>query len=475
MNLGIGFSKLKLGCAIKETKLKNTSVGLSQNPNIVAGLLMVAYLLSFLDRQILVLMIEPIQRDLDISDTQFSLLHGTSFAFFYAIAGLFMGRLVDNHNRVKIISVSIFLWSIATAVCGLSRTFYQLFFARMFVGVGEAGLSPGTFSLLSDLFKPEHRARAFSIYAMGIYLGSGLAFMFGGHLIATLEAMPPLSLPVLGSVYSWQVVLLIVGLPGILLSLIIYRCIKEPVRGAQESIPLESADNVNKEQSSNENPATFRDFLTHYRKEWRAYTGHNLGFGLHMMFSYSFMAWLPVLFMRIHGWTITEIGYSIGLLILICGPLGAMTGGYLSEWLLRRGVSDSQLRICSLGSLTYAGFGALAAGTQNTTVALIAAGACFFFMGFPGGLNSCSLQTITPPRLRGQASAFFLLVGSILGLALGPLCVALLTDYVFADKNQVHYSLQIFSIVCLPLSALLLWRTKNYFRIPLEPNDLVTQ
>lgn len=422
---------------------------------------MVAYLLSFLDRQILVLMIEPIQRDLDISDTQFSLLHGTSFAFFYAFAGLFMGKLVDNHSRVKIISVSIFLWSIATAVCGLSRTFYQLFFARMFVGVGEAGLSPGTFSLLSDLFKPQNRAKAFSIYAMGIYFGSGMAYMFGGQLISVLEAMPPMTLPLIGPVYSWQVVLLAVGLPGVLLSIIIYRCIKEPARGAQESIAQQQQDAI-------DGTATFGDFFKHYRKEWRAYAGHNLGFGLHMMFSYSFMAWLPVMFMRIHGWTTVEVGYSVGILILVCGPAGAMCGGYVSEWLLRKGVSDSQLRICSFGSFIYAGCGALAAGTGNATIAFIASGACFFFMGFPGGINSCSLQTITPPRLRGQASAFYLLIGSVLGLALGPLCVAMLTDFVFGDKNQIHHSLQIFSLVCLPLSALLLWRTKSYFRIPQE-------
>lgn len=447
--------------------LKNTSAGILQNPSAVAGLLMLAYLLSFLDRQILVLMIEPIQRDLNISDTQFSLLHGTSFAFFYAIAGLYMGKLVDNHNRVKIISISIFLWSIATAVCGLSRTFYQLFIARMFVGVGEAGLSPGTYSLLSDLFKPEHRAKAFSIYAMGIYLGSGLAFMFGGHLIAALEAMPSLSLPGLGPVYSWQMVLMIVGLPGVLLALIIYRCVEEPVRGAQEV----HADKAPLVDVSNEAPATFGDFFKHYRKEWRTYLGHNTGFGLHMMFSYSFMAWLPALFMRIHGWTIAEVGYALGFLILVCGPAGAMAGGYLSEWLLRKGVSDSQLRVCSLGSLTYAGFGVLAAGTASPAIALIAAGACFFFMGFPGGLNSCSLQTITPPRLRGQATAVFLLFGNILGLALGPLFVALLTDYVFVDKNQVHNSLQIFAVVCLPLSALLLWRVKGAFSISLHEDS----
>lgn len=447
--------------------LKNTSVGVLQNPNFVAGLLMLAYLLSFLDRQILVLMIEPIQRDLDISDTQFSLLHGTSFAFFYAIAGLFMGKLVDNHSRVKIISISIFLWSIATAVCGLSRTFFQLFFARMFVGVGEAGLSPGTYSLLSDLFKPEHRAKAFSIYAMGIYLGSGVAFMFGGHLITTLEAMPALSLPLLGPVYSWQMVLMIVGLPGVLLALAIYRLVKEPVRGGQE-VATETAP------MSDDGPATFGDFFQHYRKEWRPYLGHNLGFGLHMMFSYSFMAWVPVLFMRIHGWTIAEVGYSVGFLILVCGPAGAMAGGYLAEWLLRKGVRDSQLRVCAIGSFVYAGFGALAAGTDSGAVALMACGVCFFFMGFPGGLNACSLQTITPPRLRGQASAVFLLFGNILGLALGPLCVALLTDFVFADKNQVHNSLQIFAVTCLPLSALLLWRAKDAFSIAPEQGVLAT-
>ena len=167
----------------------------SLRPMLAAVLFMLAYLVSFLDRQILVLMIEPIQRDLNLTDTTFSLLHGTAFAFFYTIVGLFMGRIVDNHRRIHVIGWSIALWSLATAFCGLAKNFTTLFVARMAVGIGEAGLTPGVFSAMSDLFRPKERARAFGIYAMGIYLAPGRRFWWGASLSNGWSESRPSSCP----------------------------------------------------------------------------------------------------------------------------------------------------------------------------------------------------------------------------------------------------------------------------------------
>ena len=433
--------------------------------NLVAFWLMLAYCLSFLDRQILVLMIEPIQRDLNISDTMFSLLHGASFALFYTITGLFLGKIVDTKSRVKIIAFSVFLWSLATAVSGISRSFFQLFLARVFVGVGEAGLSPATYSLLGDLFDAKKRSLAFAIYGAGIYLGTGLAFLLGGKLVGYLSGLPPTDLPFFGEIYSWQIAFFIFAAPGIFLSILFYFFVAEPVRGGQENTAILSAP------AKEAAPVSFREFFRHYRANLKPYLGHNLGYGLHMMFSYSFLAWVPAMLMRVHVLEIGEVGLYIGLSLLICGPAGSFSGAALSNYFAKRGVSDSQLRISAIGSLLLGLFGALSASLDNTQVSIAAAAAAIFFMGLPAGLNGATLQTITPPHFRGQAGASFLLIGNILGLGFGPLLVALLTDYVFSDQSMVHYSLQVFALTTMPLSAILLWRVRSYFAIENTTSD----
>ena len=434
--------------------------------NLVAFWLMLAYCLSFLDRQLLVLMIEPIQRDLGISDTMFSLLHGASFALFYTITGLFLGKIVDTKSRVKIIAFSVFLWSLATAISGISRSFFQLFVARMFVGVGEAGLSPATYSLLGDLFDAKKRSLAFAIYGAGIYLGTGLAFLLGGKLVGYLSGLPPTDLPFFGEIYSWQIAFFIFAAPGVFLSILFYFFVTEPARGGQEDTAILS------EPAKKSAPVSFRAFFRHYRVNLKPYLGHNLGYGLHMMFSYSFMAWVPAMLMRVHGLEIGEVGLYIGLCLLICGPGGSFAGAALSNDFAKLGVSDAQLRISAVGSLLLGLFGALSAGLDNTQLSIAAAAAAIFFMGLPAGLNGATLQTITPPHFRGQAGASFMLIGNILGLGFGPLLVALLTDYVFMDQSMVHYSLQVFALTTMPLSAILLWRVKSYFAIENTAADL---
>jgi len=425
-------------------------------PMLIASLLMVAYLFSFLDRQILILMIEPIQRDLQLSDTMFSLLHGTAFALFYAIMGLFMGRLVDSYSRTNIITFSIILWSATTALCGVAKNFTQLFIARMFVGVGEAGLSPATYSLVSDLFTPAKRAKAFAVYSMGIYFGTGIAFIVGGKLTAWLETIPPVDVPFFGLLYSWQITFFLIGLPGILLAIIIKLVIREPSRGV-----LDSSKNVNKPKAS----SSFADFRRHYLKNWQAYGGHNLGYALHMMYSYSLLAWLPAFYLRHHNWTISEIGMSIGPLFIICGSLGCITGSAFSEYLVKRGISDAQLRISAIGFVCLMIAGITAVSLENAQLSLIAVGIAIFFIGFPSGLSAASLQTITPANFRGQAGAVFLLICNVLGLGIGPIMVALITEQFFGDKMMIGSSLLVTSLILMPLATILLWRARNRFNV----------
>ena len=181
----------------------------------VVGVLTLAYIFSFIDRQILSLMAIPIQQDLGIGDKQMSLLMGASFAVFYTLFGIPLGRLADTRSRRAIISVGIAVWSVMTAGCGLAKTFWQLAIMRMGVGVGEASLSPSAYSLISDYFRPERRSTAMSVYSMGIYIGSGLAFILGGFITLLVAGRESTVLPGFGPVRSWQLVFFVVGLPGL--------------------------------------------------------------------------------------------------------------------------------------------------------------------------------------------------------------------------------------------------------------------
>ena len=204
----------------------------------VTALLMLAYMFSFLDRQILNLMVGPIRRDLGISDSEFAALVGGAFGIFYAVMGLLLGWLADHYNRKWIISIGISAWSVMTAICGLSRSYSQLFFARIGVAVGEAALSPSAYSMLADYFDRRTLPRAMGVYTFGIFLGVGLAYIVGGEVVAALEVTPEITLPLVGTLRSWQGVFLAVGLPGLLVALWI-STVREPARrGNTERAPF---------------------------------------------------------------------------------------------------------------------------------------------------------------------------------------------------------------------------------------------
>ncbi|MBT7799203.1 MAG: MFS transporter, partial [Gammaproteobacteria bacterium] len=193
------------------------------------GILFVAYTFSFADRFILSLLIEPIKQDLNLSDTKISLLHGFAFAIFYTFMGIPIGRLADKYNRRTIIVWGIATWSCMTAVCGITKGYWQLFAARVGVGVGEAALSPAAYSMIADLFPAQKLGRALSVYTTGAFVGAGLAFIIGGTAIAAITTSPEITLPVIGTIRSWQAAFFLVGLPGLLVAALMYT-VKEPLR-----------------------------------------------------------------------------------------------------------------------------------------------------------------------------------------------------------------------------------------------------
>lgn len=419
------------------------------------GVLMTAYTVSFIDRTILSLLIPPIQQDLQLSDTAVSLLVGMAFAVFYTFLGIPLGRVADRYNRRNLIAAGIFVWCVMTALCGLARNFWQLFLARVGVGVGEAALSPAAYSLISDLFAREQLGRAIAIYSFGLPIGSGLALLIGGYAIAQIAAMPSLSIPGYGVLSAWQVTFLLVGLPGLLVGLLVL-AMREPAR-RNRLAPAPSAHGAAA-------PAELMGLLAFIGSSRRLLLCQFGGLSLLVIIVYGCTAWMPTFFIRIHGWTATEIGYAYGLIFLTCGTGGLYTGGWLADRWWRAGRTDAHLRVvlCSLLTMTPC-FVALPL-VPDAWLALALLAMATFTSSLHGGVAGAALQLITPNELRGQMTAVYFFIANLVGLGLGPSAVALLTDYGFGDPAALGASLAVLCLVAGPPGALLILASLRHYR-----------
>ncbi len=416
----------------------------------VVAVLMVAYVCSFVDRQILALMVPAIRRDLGISDTQMSLLMGLSFALFYSILGLPIGRLADRTSRRRIIAWGIAVWSVMTALCGMARNYWQLFLARMGVGVGEAALSPPAYSLIADYFPKDRLGTAIGVYSLGIYLGSGLAMMLGGWVTGRVAAATMWTVPLVGEVRPWQAVFFMVGLPGLLLAIWV-GTLREPTRGAMSG-------------GSSAKPLPLDEVVRYIKRHRRAFLGHNLGFALIAMVNYGWAYWVPTWLQRVHGWTPQHVGLYYGLWTATFGVAGVVVGGWLGDRIARSGYADAKIRIglIALTGELLAGFLFLLAPTGAMEWALIPS---TFFASFGFGAAAAGIQEISPVPMRAQTSALYLFVINLVGQTLGPFFVAWLTDYVFKDEMRIGSSLLTVTVVGLTAAAVTFLVTLKPFRI----------
>jgi len=408
--------------------------------------LMIVYVVSLVDRQVLTLLVQPIQRDLDLSDTQVSLLIGFAFAVFFTIAGLPIARLADRSNRRDIIAVGLAFWSLATLTCGVAQNFWQLFLARMGVGVGEAALSPSAYSMIADYFPPEKLGRAMAVYAMGLYLGSGFAMLIGSTVISLLTGVEAVSLPLVGEVRAWQLIFFVVGLPGFALAVAFRLAIKEPLRrGLMTRRP-------SPEPGAAQGGAGLPDFL---RANAATLSLVFLAFACAGIASMGLLAWAPEFIRRTYGWPIAQAGFAYGACLLVFGGGGAWFGGWLSDRWTRRGVADAPLRIsliafAAVGPLVVAmclmPSGPAAIGFLALTTLAIAV---------PQSLSPVMLQLITPNQFRAQVVAIYLLVANFIVIGVGPTAFALVTDYVFHDKAALRYSIATVSAVAMILAVIL--------------------
>ena len=396
---------------------------------------------AYVDRQFLVVLLEPIKRDLHLSDLQISLIMGFAFACFYVVFGLPIARLADSRSRRAIVGTGIAIFSVMTALCGVAQNFWQLFLCRVGVGVGEACNGPATFSMLADLFPPNQLPRAIGVLNFGFFLGLGASLLIGGSVVHLVSSLPPLTLPIVGTLHSWQYTFLIVGIPGLIVAAL-FATIIEPIRrgriaGATGTVPV-----LDVVRFIVQNRATYGPMF--------------LGLALQTILAFGVQGWTPSFFIRTYGWTISQIGWTQGLIILLVWPLGLIPGGMAAERLARRGFDDANLRITIAALLAYTPF-AIAFPLMPTAVGsnimLALGGLC---VSFGIGPQNAALQTVTPGEMRGQVTALFLFVFNIIGFGLGATIVALFTQYVFGSDSMLRYALSTTVAILAPAAALTL-------------------
>lgn len=391
------------------------------------------YASSQLDRQIMGMLLEPIRLELGASDTQMGFLVGLTFAIFYATLGMPIAMLADRANRRNIIAAAIAIWSAMTMICGYAQTFVQMALARIGVGVGEAGSTPPSHSIISDLFAPEQRGTAMGVFALGVNVGLLLAYLGGGWLSES---------------YGWRATFVAVGLPGLVLSALLYLTVREPERGASERRTGPSPEN--------QSAPRFRAVAGHM---WRVRSIRHLTLGstLAGFIGYGFVLWMPTFLIRSHGLAPTEVGLILALMTGLVGALGTFTAGKLADVLARRDVRW-RAWLVAIGKGGYVPFlaGVFMVDDLSTALALYLIPA--FFGGFYLAPTFALIQSLVPLRMRALASSIVLFVLNIIGMGFGPQLVGILSD-VFTPT----YGVESLRMALLVLSVLNFWCAWHYF------------
>lgn len=401
--------------------------------NYALGVLFLGYVVNFIDRSILAILLEPIKHDLSLSDSELGLLGGLAFALFYATLGIPIAALADRWSRVKVLAISMIIWSAMTALCGMASNFITLLIARIGVGVGEAGASPPSHSLISDYFPIESRATALSIYALGIPFGSMVGNFVGGWGAEEL---------------GWRTTFFLVGIPGILVAFLILATLKEPPRGLSEKREIKPDGTA---------PPAMKDV---FRFLWTKKSFRHIGFaaGLHAFVGYGAGTWNAPFLIRSHEMPITEVGSWLAIISGI-GAIGTFAGGFLGDKISdKTGDRRWYLWVCGISTLIMVPF-QLTAYLYDELWAVIPS---LFVVSILGGMylgpSFAMTQGLVTLRMRAVASAILLFMLNIIGMGLGPYFVGIASD-LLAPQFAIH-SLRY--ALCIAVLANL-WAATHYF------------
>lgn len=410
-------------------------------------LFLLLYIFSFIDRQIITMMVEPLKCDLDLTDFQISLMMGPAFGLFFALCGLQMGWLVDRFSRRWITLAGVTLWGFATLGSGLARSFPGLMLGRMGVGMGEAALTPAAHSLIAEQFPKERLSTAIAVYSLGAVIGGGLAVVLGGAIVHLAAGAGEVHLPVVGNIRPWQLVFIAVGGITILLAPLVLMVREYDRKAAREAARLAAASG-----SSPHGIPLGQLFKRHPM----LFVGLPLGFGLLNVITNAYAAWTPTFMVREFGWDVGKVGLAWGIQHILAAAVGQVGGAMLVDWLYRRGIADAHTRYQIWGVVIAVPINIVALWSGDPWIFLIL-NAIYYVLCYPFlGYAVSALQIHTPQHLRGQVSAIFLAIVTVVGSGIGAPFTAFVSDYMLRDPGQLGMALIVVSVVFAPLVLIML-------------------
>jgi len=411
----------------------------------VLVLLALTYAFSFMDRQIVSILMEDISTEFNLNDTELGLLSGLAFAFLYGVLGVPIARLADKYNRMKIITLSLTIWSGVTVLCGMVNNFWQLLLGRIGVGIGEAGGTAPSHSVISDYFHANERSLAISIFSAGTSIGAMAGLVLGGYVAEN---------------HGWRMAFIVAGLPGILLAALIYFTAKEPVRGIMET----------KAKRSKTQDRNFWETLVILWNN-KVYRYVNIAHVLGVFAVYAILIWTPTLILRNFEITKTETGALVGTMVLLAGAPGLIFGGFLADFLGKRDFRWQAWLPCAVVLLVLP-FALIGFWSESKWVTFTCIGLGYFFYQMSHATGLAVVQSVVAPNHRAQAAAFVFLFSNIIGLGLGPLMVGIVSDLTAASFDQRSLSVALSLAMIVLLGAALFYYLTGKAMGELSDQDL---
>lgn len=402
----------------------------------MVGLLMATWIMAYIDRMILLLLVPGIKASFAASDTQIALLFGFAFSIDFVVAGLIMGGLVDRSNRRNLLILALLAWSAGAVVCGTAHSFAALLVGRLLIGAAEAALAPASFSIVADLFPMERRGRPTTLLIATSSFGSALANIIGGVLLQYLMKRPPIVLPITGLLAPWQATMALASLPGFVLAPL-FLLVREPAR----------------RPSPGGAEAAKGGGFAYVR-------AHPLVFGLLFaavafgyMVSYGLSAWYPTLLMRITGLSPAITGLSMGLIVIVAASIAGLGGGWVSDRAARHDPGGGRLLLAAL--LLAVEFVAVISLVAPHNLPLVLGGfGLFSLLGtIAASCGFAVLPDIVPSEVRGRVIAIYQLIGNLAGLGIGPSLVALVTDHGLGDEGLLNWSMLLVGLPCIAIAV----------------------
>ena len=408
-----------------------------------------AQVFAFIDRQIPAMLVEPIKQDFNLNDSQIALLGGAAFSIFYAIMALPIGYAVDRYKRVNVLGTGIFVWSLMTTLAGLANSFGRLFGARIGVAVGEAVMAPVSVSLVSDYFPQNRQGKPMGIITAGVYIGIGATLIGGGYIIDYLTDIGGITIPGIGYFKPWQATFLVVGIPGILISFAAFM-LHEPRRLGLAQTPEKDSKSIN--------------IFSHLIKNKSTLIPMFAGLIFMALIFYSFTFWAPSMMVRTHGLSLTEVGFSLGIITIISSILGTISSGAVVDYLRSKGRTDAPIRTAMFACIFAMPAICLAPLVENVVAAWMLIGVYLFFISSFAPIGLLAVSGVSSNEVKGQMAAVHAFLMMAFGLSLGPQITAFFTDFILQDESKLGLAVSLTGGLVLPIAAVCFWMSLKRYR-----------